>query len=231
MCWRGWVLAAVVAAGLTPAWRSPADGCYIGACLPLREHSLAIELCCTVQPNTLWTEIAPVGDLPHPYSGALTRLFEVRDSNGHFFAFLVKRNHRLYFLYWLGMYWLAPCLDMMGLQRVVWRRNAVGDTALWSLALRLAVTCPHVLLATCHVLTTMRCAAQTISLPQLRDSRPATPASAARRERPSAVVKVIPLSRANNISIMLHSVSPGCLVGSMNGSVGCQAAVLLANTA
>lgn len=53
----------------------------------------------------------------------------------------------------------------------------------------------------------MHCTAQTTILPQLRDSRPATPASAARRERPAAVVKAIPLSRANNISIMLHSVS------------------------
>ena len=44
----------------------------------------------------------------------------------------------------------------------------------------------------------------------LRDSRPATPgtASTGRRERAAAVVKVIPLPRANNISIMLHSV--GC---------------------
>jgi hypothetical protein len=44
---------------------------------------------------------------------------------------------------------------------------------------------------------------------QLRDSRPATPASqvgGARRGRSAAVVKVIPLPRANNISIMLTQV-------------------------
>ena len=52
---------------------------------------------------------------------------------------------------------------------------------------------------------------------QLRDSRPATPASAARSGPPgsaarrapgAAVVKVIPLARANNISIMLTQVGP-----------------------
>ena len=30
-----------------------------------------------LQPGTLWSEIAPVGDLPHPFDAALNRLFEV----------------------------------------------------------------------------------------------------------------------------------------------------------
>jgi hypothetical protein len=30
-----------------------------------------------LQPGTLWSDIAPVGNLPQPYSTALTRLFEV----------------------------------------------------------------------------------------------------------------------------------------------------------
>ncbi|EFN52829.1 hypothetical protein CHLNCDRAFT_138268 [Chlorella variabilis] len=84
-------------------------------------------------PGTLWSELAPVGDLPQPYSSTLTRLFE------------------------------------------------------------------------------------------LRDSRPATPASAARRERGAhggAVVKVIPLPRANNISIMLTQ------FGAFKGPEEIKAAVL-----
>ena len=31
-----------------------------------------------LQPGTLWSDIAPVGDLPQPYGSALNRLFEVQ---------------------------------------------------------------------------------------------------------------------------------------------------------
>ncbi len=66
------------------AWRTvvtcPASSvlpCWLWQVMFMTRH-LPFHPALPQQPNTLWTEIAPVGDLPQPYGGALTRLFEVR---------------------------------------------------------------------------------------------------------------------------------------------------------
>ena len=136
-----------------------------------------------LQPGTLWSDIAPVGDLPQPFGSALNRLFEVR----------------------------GCCVSRPAVMPAV---PAVRSASLHAClpAYLLKGDCPS---PDCLLL-------------QLRDSRPATPASqvgGARRGRSAAVVKVIPLPRANNVSIMLTQVGRAVQCSAVQGRAGQGSAV------
>jgi hypothetical protein len=74
---------------------------------------------------------------------------------------------------------------------------------------KLALTPAITITMTLTITLTLTLTLTSTCLLQVRDSRPATPASAARKERGgggAAVVRVIGLPRANNVSIMLTQV-------------------------
>lgn len=124
------------------AWRKalpwPDDTAAAAAAAPICQRepvacllpSQLVAPCSALQPGTLWSEMAPVGELPDPFHSALTRLFEARRGGdpvwraalalGHFANLLCSQG----VCWFLAVHaWCASQLVRSGHDRWSLRRN------------------------------------------------------------------------------------------------------------